>query len=49
MEFNLPAVVQEIMGEIIANIPEDAAGEYRRSRIPVVIEYCVCQLPERSG
>lgn len=47
--FNLPAVVQEVMGEIIADIPKDAATEYRRGRVPVVIEDCVCQLPERSS
>ena len=46
---NLLAVVQEVMGEIIANIPEDTATEYRHSRVPVVIEDRMCQLPERSS
>jgi hypothetical protein len=53
LEFLVPQrkvlVVKEVMCEIVADVSEDAATVGCSSSIPVVEEYSMCKLPERSG
>ena len=43
---NLLSVVQEVVGQVVADVPEDAAAENRRGCVPVVGEEVVCQVVE---
>jgi len=41
-------MMQEVVGQVVANIAEEPPTEHRRGRVPVVEEDCVCQVPERK-
>lgn len=45
---NLLAVVKEIVGQVIADVPKDTTTEHLYGREPVVEEDCMGQLPEGS-
>lgn len=53
LEFLVPQrkvlVVKEVMCEIVADVSKDAATVSCTSSIPVVEEYSMCKLPERSS
>lgn len=42
----LLSVMQEIVGLVVANVPEDTAAVHCHGGIPVVVEDCVRKLPE---
>jgi hypothetical protein len=46
---HLLSVVQEIVRQVIADVPEDATAKRCYSRVPVVIDDTVCEFPERCG
>lgn len=46
---NLPLVVQEVVGAIVANVAEDATAVDCHCCVPIVEEDCVGELPERRG
>jgi hypothetical protein len=46
---NLLAVVKEVVGEIVADVSEDAATVRSHSCMPIVEKYAMSQLPERRS
>lgn len=41
-----PFVVEEVVRQVVADVSKDAAAVDRRSRVPVVAEYCLSKMPE---
>ena len=48
-ERNSLAMVEEVMGQVIADVPKHATAEHLHSREPVVRKDCVGKFPEWSG
>lgn len=44
---DLLAMMEEIMGQIVADVPKDTAAVYQQRRVPIVKEDRMSQLPER--
>lgn len=45
----LLSVVEEIVGQIVANVAKDATTKHSGSHVPVPGENGVCEIPEGSG
>lgn len=42
-------MVQEIMGQVVANVAKDTTTKDRSSDRPVPVKDCMCEFPEWSG